>query len=75
MYDRQQFRWTAIRRRRTVVSETGRLLVPTVCRAVVVAVVVACEFGRCYGPGAVTSHWDGRYVDGRRCCCSVEIGL
>ena len=35
----------------------------------------ACEFGRCYGPGAVTSLWDGRYVDGRRRCCSVEIGL
>ena len=34
---RRQFRRTAIRRRRTVVSETGRLWVPTVCRAVVVA--------------------------------------
>ena len=34
---RRQFRWTAIRRRRTVESETGRLWVPTVCRAVVVA--------------------------------------
>ena len=69
MYGRRQFRWTAIRRRRTVVWETGRLWVPTVCRAVVVA-------GRNRSRMWVrTSLWDGRYVDGRRRCCSVEIGL